>query len=83
MLHDGDNLPEKSWDTVTPEWMLKNFQVNTIAPALIMKHFGTKMGHKKSRDEHFALLATLSARVGSIEDNRIGGWYSYRTAKAA
>jgi len=48
-----------------------------------MKHFGTKMGKKKPRDEHFALMATLSARVGSIEDNKLGGWYSYRTAKAA
>ena len=48
-----------------------------------MKHFGTKMGKKKPRDENFALMATLSARVGSIEDNKLGGWYSYRTAKAA
>ncbi len=70
--------PEKSVKAIDPDAMACQFAINAIGPALIFKHF---MGHLP-RDQR-AILATLSARVGSIGDNRLGGWISYRAAKAA
>ena len=58
--------------------MRKVFDINTIGPALIAKHFLPKM-----RKNAKSVFAALSARVGSIGDNRLGGWYSYRASKAA
>ena len=54
------------------------FALNAIGPALIMKHILPRLPRSGK-----AVFATLSARVGSIEDNRLGGWYSYRASKAA
>ncbi len=79
VLHDDGGLqPEKSWRALTGQSLAESFAVNAIGPALLAKHFleGLATGEK-------AVFAALSARVGSIEDNRLGGWYSYRTAKAA
>ncbi|MPV85577.1 SDR family NAD(P)-dependent oxidoreductase [Ostreibacterium oceani] len=78
MLHDSHVQPEKSLRQVELFAMQKIFNVNTFAPALIMKHFMPKL-NKSSR----TLCAALSARVGSISDNRLGGWYSYRASKSA
>ena len=70
--------PEKTLGAVTARAMVDQFAVNCIGPSLILKH-GMRLMPRKGR----AVFAALSARVGSIGDNRLGGWYSYRTAKAA
>lgn len=77
-LHDSRYRPERSWRELDPAHMAHSFAVNAIGPALLLKHFGPilpRQGH--------AVFATLSARVGSVGDNRLGGWYSYRASKAA
>jgi NAD(P)-dependent dehydrogenase (short-subunit alcohol dehydrogenase family) len=79
VLHDGAGLqPEKSWRALTAASMAESFAVNTIGPALLAKHFLQWLATGEK-----AVFAALSARVGSIEDNQLGGWYSYRAAKAA
>jgi NAD(P)-dependent dehydrogenase (short-subunit alcohol dehydrogenase family) len=70
--------PEKSLRQISPEAMAKKFAVNAIGPALVLKHFSALL--PKSERSVFALL---SARVGSIGDNKLGGWISYRSSKAA
>lgn len=77
-LHDGHQGPEKSWRDIDAASMSRTFAVNAIGPALIMKHFLPLFPPSGK-----ALFATLSARVGSISENRLGGWYGYRAAKAA
>lgn len=77
-LHDGDAMPEKSWRQLDPSNLMKLFQVNAIGPALLVKHLLPLM----PRDQR-SVFATLSARVGSISDNKLGGWYGYRASKAA
>ncbi|MFC7737810.1 SDR family NAD(P)-dependent oxidoreductase [Roseomonas sp. GCM10028921] len=77
-LHDGRYRPEKALRQLDPAHMAHSFAVNATGPALLMKHFLPLL----AREER-AVFATLSARVGSIADNRLGGWYSYRAAKAA
>jgi NAD(P)-dependent dehydrogenase (short-subunit alcohol dehydrogenase family) len=78
LLHDERHRPEKSIREIDPAWMALSYNVNAIGPALIAKHFMPLMP-KKGR----TVLAFLSARVGSVSDNRLGGWYSYRAAKSA
>ena len=78
LLHAGGKGPEKSLKDIDPAWMARNFAVNTIGPALVAKHFIPLMPRKAP-----ALFAAIGARVGSISDNRLGGWYGYRAAKAA
>lgn len=78
LLHDSAVQPEKTWRHLQPETIEKVFQINTVAPALILKHFLNIMPR-----EGKSVFAALSARVGSISDNAIGGWYSYRASKAA
>ena len=70
--------PEKSWREIDAAQMAEAFAINAIGPALVMKHFLPLLPRDGS-----AVFATLSARVGSIGDNRLGGWYSYRASKAA
>jgi len=78
-LHAGDALqPEKTWRTQTQNAFNRNFLINTIGPALIAKHFLRLLDHQKR-----SIFAALSARVGSISDNRLGGWHAYRASKAA
>jgi len=77
-LHDADYAPEKTFRRLDPEQMVHSFFVNALGPALVLKHFAPLLAKKRK-----AVLAFLSARVGSIEDNRAGGWYSYRASKAA
>ncbi|SMX31473.1 SDR family NAD(P)-dependent oxidoreductase [Actibacterium lipolyticum] len=77
-LEVAGQAPEKSIKALSPAAMMDQFAVNTIGPAMILKHGATLL----PRDQR-AVFAVLSARVGSIGDNRLGGWYSYRAAKAA
>jgi NAD(P)-dependent dehydrogenase (short-subunit alcohol dehydrogenase family) len=77
-LHDERYQPEKSLRQIDPTHMALSFALNATGPALLMKHFLPLL----ARDRR-AVFATLSARVGSISHNRLGGWYSYRAAKAA
>ncbi len=77
-LHDARFQPEKSFRQLDPAHMAQSFALNATGPALLMKHFLPLL----ARDGR-AVFATLSARVGSITDNRLGGWTSYRAAKAA
>ena len=79
VLHDGDKLqPEKRLAQLSPEKLLHAFQVNTLLLPALASAFSRLLRHDEP-----AMLASLSARVGSIEDNRSGGWYSYRASKAA
>ncbi len=78
MLHDKNVMPEKSLKDLSSDKFHQLFAINTIAPALIAKHFLPLL----PRDER-SVFAALSARVGSISDNRLGGWYAYRASKAA
>lgn len=80
MLHDPARgiAPEKSWKALDGAAMAEVYAANTIAPALIAKHMLPLL----PRDRR-AVFAVLSARVGSIGDNRLGGWHSYRASKAA
>ncbi len=77
-LHDGRYQPERSLRSIDPAHMAHAFAINAIGPALLMKHFCPLLPRRGR-----AVFATLSARVGSIGDNRLGGWHSYRAAKAA
>ena len=77
-LHNEEFRPERSWRQLDSKHLAYSFAINAIGPALIMKHFLPLL----ARDER-AVFATLSARVGSISDNHLGGWYSYRASKAA
>lgn len=70
--------PEKALAQIDPAAMAAQFAVNAIGPALLLKHFRDHLPR-----EGRAVFASLSARVGSIGDNRLGGWVSYRAAKAA
>ena len=70
--------PEKSIRAIDAAAMARQFAVNAIGPALLLKHFGPRLPRDRK-----GIFASLSARVGSIGDNRLGGWISYRAAKAA
>ena len=78
LLHRAGQGPEKSLRELDPEWMLENYRVNAVGPALIAKHFLPLMPRNQR-----TVFAVLSARVGSISDNKLGGWHSYRASKAA
>ena len=69
--------PEKSLASLSEEILMKNFQINAVAPLLVLRHFAPLLAPGSS------VYAKLSARVGSISDNTKGGWYGYRAAKAA
>jgi NAD(P)-dependent dehydrogenase (short-subunit alcohol dehydrogenase family) len=78
ILHDDQNQPEKSLRELDADWLTRVYQVNTVGPALVAKHFIPLMPRKDR-----AVFAALGARVGSISDNNLGGWYGYRASKAA
>jgi NAD(P)-dependent dehydrogenase (short-subunit alcohol dehydrogenase family) len=77
LLHDRDAGPEKSMAALDPAWLARQYAINAIGPALVAKHVLPRMP-KTGR----CVFAVLSARVGSIADNKLGGWYGYRAAKA-
>lgn len=78
LLHDDALAPEKTLSQLTMHGMLRSFAVNACGPVLLAKALMPLL-----RQSDPAIFASLSARVGSIGDNRLGGWYSYRAAKAA
>ncbi|MFT5084505.1 MAG: NAD(P)-dependent dehydrogenase (short-subunit alcohol dehydrogenase family) [Lentisphaeria bacterium] len=78
VLHDTDMMPEKSIRDLSAAHFERNFLANTIGPALVAKHFLPRLQRNQR-----AVFAALSARVGSISDNRLGGWYAYRASKSA
>lgn len=77
-LHDARQRPEKSWRDLDAAALARSFALNATGPALIMKHVLPLLPRAGK-----AVFATRSARVGSIGDNRLGGWYGYRASKAA
>jgi NAD(P)-dependent dehydrogenase (short-subunit alcohol dehydrogenase family) len=79
MLHRGETIqPEKALRDIDPLAMMDVMRINAIGPALVAKSFLPHM-----RPDGKSVFAALSARVGSIGDNRLGGWVSYRSSKAA
>lgn len=79
ILHDGDDLgPEKTWRHLDPEAFARVLAINTIGPALVGKHCLPLLAKDRK-----SVFAALSARVGSIGDNHLGGWHAYRASKAA
>ena len=78
VLHDRNLSPEKSLRQIEPDKLLYSFQVNSIGAVLLAKHL-MPLFNKKER----SIFASISAKVGSIGDNRLGGWYGYRASKAA
>ena len=78
ILHNGSIRPEKSMRDIEGDSMLDVLRINTVGPALVAKHFLPLL-----RPASKTVFAALSARVGSIGDNRLGGWMSYRASKSA
>lgn len=78
LLHDSGVTPEKSLRDLDQASLMRLFAVNAVGPALVAKHF-VPLLPRQGR----CVFAVLSARVGSIGDNRLGGWYGYRASKAA
>ena len=78
ILHQGDLQPEKSLRQIDADQLLQYFQINSIPAVLLAKHLQPLF---KNSDR--SVFANVSAKIGSIEDNRLGGWYGYRASKAA
>ena len=78
LLHDDSVQPEKSLRQIDPERLLRYFQVNSIGSVLLAKHLLSLFKHSDR-----SVFASISAKVGSIGDNQLGGWYGYRASKAA
>ena len=78
ILHGAGISPEKTYTALDPAVMASVFSVNAIGPAIVGKHFAALLSR-----EGQPVFAAISARVGSIADNRLGGWHSYRASKAA
>ena len=78
ILHTSEFGPEKTWRHLNAQTMHDVFAINAFAVALLGKHLIPQMPRQER-----SIFASLSARVGSIADNRLGGWYSYRASKTA
>ena len=78
ILHGPVGMPEKRMGELGYASLEAMFRVNTFGPALALSHFAPLLDRKQR-----SVMAVLSAKVGSIGDNRLGGWYSYRASKAA
>ncbi len=78
ILHSETLWPEKRLEDLKPEALHEIFQANAVVPALWLK-----LLHRVLKGKQPAVVAALSARVGSISDNRLGGWYAYRSSKSA
>ena len=77
-LHGPEGQPERSWNNLDAAYLQQVFAINTLGPALVIKHFFPLLP-KQGR----CVAGFLSAKVGSISDNALGGWYGYRASKAA
>lgn len=82
MLHVDQKMPEKSLQQVDADFFIRNVELNALSALLVAKHFERPLKNASSADAAVQ-YATVSAKVGSIQDNRLGGWYSYRCSKAA
>ncbi|KAI5795512.1 hypothetical protein EDC01DRAFT_629458 [Geopyxis carbonaria] len=78
----GVLYPERSPTDLRKDHIIETLHTNLLGPMLIMKHFSPFLPGKKDRVSKPSIWANMAARVGSIEDNRLGGWYSYRSTKA-
>jgi NAD(P)-dependent dehydrogenase (short-subunit alcohol dehydrogenase family) len=78
VLHEGELQPEKSLRQIDSAQLLRYFQVNSIGAMLLFKYIQPLIKH-----EDRSIVATISAKIGSIGDNQTGGWYGYRASKAA
>lgn len=78
ILHEEGLKPEKGLRQLNAEQLTRYFQVNSIGAALLAKHLLPLLKHSEP-----SIFATISAKIGSIGDNRLGGWYGYRASKAA
>ncbi|NMG06579.1 SDR family NAD(P)-dependent oxidoreductase [Brasilonema sp. UFV-L1] len=78
LLHDGDLQPEKSLRRINSEYLIRYFQVNSIGSILLAKHLLPLFRHHER-----SVFGSISAKIGSIGDNQLGGWYGYRASKAA
>ena len=76
VLHGPGFAPEKKLEQLDATALRSVFEVNAFGPALVLKHFKPLLQHTER-----CVIANLSARVGSIGDNRLGGWYAYRASK--
>nr|MDJ0740379.1 SDR family NAD(P)-dependent oxidoreductase [Gammaproteobacteria bacterium] len=77
-LHDRAHSPEKTFRALDAEHLMQAYRVNAVGPALLIKHLLPRMDLSR-----LCRIGVLSARVGSISDNRLGGWHAYRASKAA
>jgi NAD(P)-dependent dehydrogenase (short-subunit alcohol dehydrogenase family) len=92
LIVPGLLFPEKAPSQINADDALLTFRTNTLGPMLMLKHFSPflprKSAHPNENEDEMkglpsvATTAIMSARVGSISDNRLGGWYSYRASKA-
>ena len=78
LLHDEGHGPERALKELSVWWLARQFAVNAIGPALLLKSIAPLLPRDRP-----ARIGVLSAKVGSISDNRLGGWYGYRASKAA
>ena len=78
VLHAENLLPEKTWRDLDAKNLARAFAINAAGPALIGKHLASKLARQEK-----SVFAVVSARVGSISDNALGGWHAYRASKAA
>jgi NAD(P)-dependent dehydrogenase (short-subunit alcohol dehydrogenase family) len=78
ILHDAEHGPEKALKDLEADWLARVHAINAIGPALVAKHFLPLFPRTGT-----PTFAALSARVGSIGDNALGGWHGYRASKAA
>lgn len=78
VLHDELLSPEKRWEDLDEAQLQRYFSINTSMPIMWLKHLCVAM-----QKEQQCAISVLSARIGSIDDNRLGGWYGYRASKAA
>lgn len=87
LLHNGSHQPEKAVRQLDPDFFIDNMKVNALPSLLIAKYIKpllqARLKAGKPNEIEPAIYATISARVGSISDNKLGGWYSYRMSKAA
>jgi NAD(P)-dependent dehydrogenase (short-subunit alcohol dehydrogenase family) len=77
-LHDQGRRPEKTYKSLDPDHLLHAYRVNAVGPALLARHLIPRLHPSRA-----GRIGILSARVGSISDNRLGGWHAYRASKAA
>jgi NAD(P)-dependent dehydrogenase (short-subunit alcohol dehydrogenase family) len=77
-LHGDGRRPEKTYKQLDAEKLMHAYRINAIGPALLIKHLMPRLATDRA-----AHIGVLSARVGSISDNRLGGWHAYRASKAA